>query len=134
MWSAGLTRQPILFLAVGGIQYLLDTLLFGVFISTGITTVPANVTSRATAAAIGFLLNRYVTFDRRGDTARLFAASLTRFIVFFIIMTLVSTGLILLLEDLAGDSDLRRVIYKISVEAVLAVISFFLSRNWVFKR
>lgn len=126
-------RQPILFVLVGGFQYLLDAALFGIFITTGLGTLPSNITSRATAAATGFLLNRYLTFGKRDDTVQLFSASLIRFLIFFAVMTALSTGLILLLEQLAGDSDTQRIIYKFSVEAVLAVISFFLSRNWVFR-
>ena len=126
-------RQPVLFVIVGGFQYLLDAALFSVLITTGLGTLPANITSRATAAATGFLLNRYLTFSQRQDTVRRFSASLIRFVVFFAVMTALSTALILLLERMAGDSDSQRIIYKFAVEAVLAVISFFLSRNWVFR-
>lgn len=126
-------RQPVLFVLVGGFQYLLDAALFGILITSGLGTIPSNITSRATAAATGFLLNRYVTFSRRNDTVQLFSASLVRFVVFFAIMTIVSTGLIQLLGHLAGDSDTQRIVYKLAVEAVLAVVSFFLSRNWVFR-
>ena len=126
-------RQPVLFVLVGGFQYLLDATLFGILITSGLGTIPSNITSRATAAATGFLLNRYVTFSRRNDTVQLFSASLVRFVVFFAIMTIVSTGLIQLLGQLAGDSETQRIFYKLGVEAVLAVVSFFLSRNWVFR-
>jgi putative flippase GtrA len=126
-------RQPVLFVLVGGFQYLLDAALFGILITVGLGTVPSNITSRAAAAATGFLLNRYVTFSRRNDTVELFSASLFRFVIFWVVMTLVSTGLIQLLEQLAGDSEMQRIFYKLGVEAVLAVVSFFLSRNWVYR-
>jgi putative flippase GtrA len=126
-------RQPVLFILVGGFQYILDAALFGILISVGIGTVPSNITSRATAAVIGFLLNRYLTFGKRNDNARLFSASLIRFLVFFAVMTVLSTGLILSLERSVGDNETQRIFYKIGVEAVLAVVSFFLSRNWVFR-
>jgi putative flippase GtrA len=126
-------RQPVLFVLVGGFQYLLDITLFGILITFGLATFPSNVTSRAIAAASGFLLNRYLTFGKRNDTAKHFSASLIRFLVFFTIMTVLSTGLILILERLAGDNDSQRIMYKLGVEAVLAVISFFISRNWVFR-
>ena len=126
-------RQPVLFVLVGGFQYLLDAALFSVLITTGLGTLPANITSRATAAATGFVLNRYLTFSQRQDTVRRFSASLVRFVLFFAVMTTLSTMLILGLERLAGDSDSQRSMYKFAVEAVLAVISFFLSRNWVFR-
>lgn len=126
-------RQPVLFILVGGFQYLVDTVIFGILITLGLGTIPANVTSRATAAATGFLLNRYATFGRRNDTVKLFSASLVRFVIFFVVMTALSTGLIQILEHIAGDSEIQRIIYKLGVEAVLAVISFFISRNWVFR-
>ena len=126
-------RQPVLFVLVGGFQYLLDAVMFGILISTGLGTLPSNVASRATAAATGFLLNRYLTFGKRNDSVQHFSASLARFLIFFIAMTVLSTGLILLLENVVGDNDKQRIIYKLAVEAVLAVISFFLSRNWVFR-
>lgn len=126
-------RQPVLFVLVGGFQYLLDAALFGILITSGLGTIPANISARATAAASGFLLNRYLTFSRRNDTVQLFSASLVRFVVFFAVMTALSTGLIELLGRMAGDSETQRIIYKLGVEAVLAVVSFFLSRNWVFR-
>jgi putative flippase GtrA len=126
-------RQPVLFIFVGGFQYLLDTVMFGVFVTLGLGTFPSNITSRASAAAAGFLLNRYMTFSNRNDTVQRFSASLIRFLLLFAIMTTLSTGLILLLERLAGDSDAQRIIYKFGVEGVLAVLSFFLSRNWVYR-
>ena len=126
-------RQPVLFVLVGGFQYLLDAALFAILITSGLGTIPANISARATAAASGFLLNRYLTFSRRNDTVQLFSASLVRFVVFFAVMTALSTGLIELLGRMAGDSETQRIIYKLGVEAVLAVVSFFLSRNWVFR-
>jgi putative flippase GtrA len=126
-------RQPVLFILVGGFQYMLDAVLFGILISVGIGTIPSNITSRATAAVTGFLLNRYLTFGKRNDNAKLFSSSLIRFLVFFAVMTILSTGLIMLLERWVGDNDTQRIFYKIGVEAVLAIISFFISRNWVFR-
>jgi putative flippase GtrA len=126
-------RQPVLFVLVGGFQYALDVTIFGIFITLGLGTLPSNLTSRATAAATGFLLNRYLTFAKRNDTVHHFSASLTRFLIFFAFMTALSTGLIMMLEHLAGDNDTQRIMYKFAVEAVLAVISFFVSRSWVFR-
>lgn len=121
------------FVLVGGFQYLLDAALFGVFITSGLGTIPANITSRTIAAVTGFLLNRYVTFSRREDTARMFSASLVRFVLFWAFMTVLSTGLIEMLGRMAGDSEVQQIVYKLGVEAVLAVISFLVSRNWVFR-
>lgn len=121
------------FVAVGGIQYLLDAALFAVLISAGIATTPANITSRASAAAVGFVLNRYVTFGQRNDTLRRFRNSLLRFVLLWVSLTLVSTLAVLWLESVWGSDSSHRIMAKLAVEAVLAVASFLLSRFWVFR-
>jgi putative flippase GtrA len=128
-----LIRQPLTFVAVGGFQYVLDTVLFGLLVTLGVDTVKANVTSRATAAAAGFVLNRYVTFGQRNDTVRRFGASLARFVALFVLMTALSTVLILGLESLFGEAGRSRIVYKILVELVLAVLSYVLARSWVYR-
>lgn len=126
-------RQPVLFVLVGGFQYVLDAALFAVLISTGVATVPSNVASRAGAAVVGFLLNRYLTFGQRSDTFKRFGASLSRFVLLFIALTIVSTVAIRGLESTWGSDDLSRIMAKLAVEAVLAVLSFVVSRFWVFR-
>ena len=126
-------RQPLSFLAVGGLQYLLDSGLYALLISAGVTTLPANIASRASAAGVGFLLNRYVTFGQRDETLKRFSGSLLRFVVLFAAMTAVSTLAVLWLEAAWGGDNTRRIIAKMAVEAVLAVASFLASRFWVFR-
>lgn len=126
-------RQPLFFLIVGGTQYLIDTGLYALMISNGVTTLPANITSRASAASIGFLLNRYWTFGQRNESLKRFISSLLRFLVLFAAMTLISTLAVLWLETLWGDDNTSRITAKILVEAVLAVASFLVSRLWVFR-
>ncbi|HET6565891.1 MAG TPA: GtrA family protein [Xanthomonadales bacterium] len=125
--------QPLLFLLVGGLQYVLDAALFAVFISLGIATLPANVLSRATAAAGGFIANRYITFSQRADTINRFGFSLLRFVILWLVMTALSTGLILLIKQLWGTAVEIQVMGKLLVEAVLAVASFLASKYWVFR-
>lgn len=126
-------RRPILFLAVGVFQYLLDAGLYAVLISTGMGTVPANISSRASAAAAGFLLNRYLTFGQRNETLQRFRQSLLRFVLFWGLMTLLSSALIILLESAWGSDNSSRIAAKLLVEALLAVISYLVSRFWVFR-
>jgi putative flippase GtrA len=118
---------------VGGVQYLLDAGLYAVLIGSGIATLPANITSRASAAGVGFVLNRYLTFGQRNETLRRFSASLLRFVVLFAVMTLLSSLAVLWLEVAWGDDNTRRIAAKLLVEAVLAVASFLVSRFWVFR-
>ena len=126
-------RQPLWFLVVGGFQYLLDAALYALLISAGLATTPANVTSRATAAVMGFILNRYVTFGQRNETLKRFRNSLLRFVLLWVSMTVVSTLSMLWLQSVWGSDSAHRIMAKLMVEAVLAVVSFLLSRHWVFR-
>lgn len=126
-------RQPLLFVLVGGIQYVLDAALFATLISAGFATVPSNVVSRANAAVVGFLLNRYVTFAHRADSLKRFGASLWRFVLLFIVLTILSTLALRWLEVHWGSDEVYRITAKLMVEALLAVASFTLSRFWVFR-
>jgi putative flippase GtrA len=126
-------RQPLLFVLVGGLQYLLDAALFGLLLSFGLSTASANVLSRGTAAAGGFLVNRYLTFSTRSDNLDRFSSSLLRFLGLWVVMTLLSTLLIMLLKHGWGDAVKLQLAGKLLVEALLAVISFLVSKYWVFR-
>jgi putative flippase GtrA len=126
-------RQPLLFLVVGGVQYLLDAGLYAALISGGGATLPANIGSRASAAGVGFLLNRYLTFGQRNETLGRFGRSLLRFLLLFAVMTVLSSLALLGLEAAWGAETTRRVAAKLLVEALLAVVSFLASRYWVYR-
>ena len=126
-------RQPLFFGLVGGLQYLVDAALYAALIAAGVATSPANVTSRASAAGLGFVLNRYLTFGQRGETPRRLALSLLRFALLWAGQTLLSTLAILALEAVWGADTGRRIAAKLIVEAVLAVTSFLVSRGWVYR-
>jgi len=126
-------RQPLLFGLVGGLQYLVDAALYATLIAAGVATSPANVTSRACAAVLGFVLNRYLTFGQRDETPGRLARSLLRFALLWVGLTLLSTLAVLALEALWGADTARRIAAKLIVEAVLAVASFLLSRFWVYR-
>jgi len=126
-------RQPLLFVLIGGMQYVLDAALFGLLLSLGLSVAPANVLSRGTAAAGGFLANRYLTFGQRADSKARFAGSLLRFISLWLVLTCASTGLMLLVSRYVGTEVNVQIAGKLMVEAVLAVISFVISKYWVFR-
>ena len=127
-------RQPLLFIFAGGLQYLFDTVVYGLLISLGLPTAQANVLSRASAALLGFGFNRYVTFAQPGESWSRFGGSLARFVMLWVVMTLISSLLLLALQALFEGGVAERVVYKMVVEALLAVLSFFVSRRWVFKQ
>lgn len=126
-------RQPVLFVLVGLLQLAVDTALFALLISLSVPTAGANVLSRVSAALLGFALNRYGTFQQSNDTLRRLTASLSRFILLFLALTVISTTAIVVLESLAGGGVDRKVLYKLVVEGVLAVISFLVSKYWVYR-
>jgi putative flippase GtrA len=126
-------RQPLLFLLVGGMQYLLDASIFGLLLSGGLGITASNVLSRGSAAAMGFLANRYLTFNKQSDSIASFSGSLFRFVIMWLTFTAISTALMLAIS-MAWETDLTsQVISKLLVEAALAVTSFLLSKYWVFR-
>lgn len=127
-------RQPALFVLAGGLQYLLDATLFGLLTAAGWPTTAANVSSRVTAATMGFVVNRYWTFEQRNETFRRLVNSLARFTVLFVVMTALSTVSLIMLEASFGNDVGQKVLYKLGVEAVLAILSFLVSKHWVFRR
>lgn len=126
-------RQPLLYVLVGGLQYVLDASLFGVLLGFGLAVPAANVLSRASAAVGGFLANRYLTFAKRSDTVAHFTGSLLRFVTLWLTMTFISTGLIMAVSHYWGAEWSIQVAGKLLIEAVLAVISFLISKYWVFR-
>lgn len=126
-------RQVAFFVLAGLIQAAVDTVLFGTLLAMGMPTARSNVVSRVCAALLGFALNRYGTFGHRADNWKRFGGSLWRFVVLFAFLTLASTGSILFLERQLGASFGEQLVYKIGVEALLAVLSFFASRHWVYR-
>ena len=128
-----LIRQPLYFLIVGGLQAGIDTLLFGLMVSVAIPTERANVVSRLCAAVIGFLLNRYLTFQNRNETLSRLGFSMARFVILWLALTILSTASIMLLAAVFGAGIGNKIGYKIAVEAVLAVLSFFAAKYWVYR-
>lgn len=126
-------RQPLYFLMAGGLQAGLDTLLFGLMVSVAIPTERANVISRLCAAVIGFLFNRYLTFQNSNETLSRLGFSMARFVMLWITLTILSTASIMLLEAVFGAGTGNKIGYKIGVEAVLAGVSFFAAKYWVYR-
>jgi len=137
-------RQPVLFVIAGGLQYGFDTLVYGVLIASGLPGTLANVLSRGGAALLGFGFNRYITFAQAGPFGKTgakggenwsrFSGSLLRFTVLWVTMTIASSLLLLLAQSLLGGGVAEKVIYKMFVEAILALVSFFVSKRWVFRQ
>lgn len=125
-----LIRQGAGFILVGGLQLLLDWLIFVLLSATGVPVAAANVLARATAAMVGFWLNGRYTFAHGGQP-RLGGTRLLRFLLTWCVLTLISTWLI---RSVSLEVSLHLVwLAKPLVEAVLAALSFLLARYWIYR-
>ncbi len=126
-----MTKQFLVFLMVGGLQYSIDVAVFS-GLTLLISTEFANVTSRAVAALSGYVLNGKVTF-KTPQKDPVHSASFQRFLMVWALMTLISTGLITLITShyqLAWEASIA---LKLTVEMVLVILSFTLQKLYVFR-
>jgi len=125
-----LLRQGSHFVLVGGAQLALDWALFVAQTALGVPTVPANLISRIGGASLGFWLNGRITFAAEGQP-RLGGTRLLRFVIVWLVLTAISTVLMDLLSHQLGLQTAW--LAKPVVEGGLAVVSFFLARNWIYR-
>ena len=121
-------RQGMSFLIVGGCLIVLDWAVFVALTALGVMPIPANVTGRVTGALVGFRANGRITFSVPGSP-RLGRCRFARYLVLWIMLTLLST-VTLLAEQLSLEIAW---LAKPVVEAGLAVVSFLVSRHWVYR-
>lgn len=126
----GLLRQGSQFLLIGLLQLLVDWSVFVAATAAGMPTVPGNVLGRVCGALLGFWLNGRITFAN-GDDARLGWRRFGRFMAMWLVLTALSTWLVALCAHALG---LRLAwLAKPLVEGMLAVVSFFLGRQLVYR-
>lgn len=124
-----IARQGLSFLAVGCGLIVVDWAVFVVFSAIGMPAAWANVTGRVVGALVGFAANGGITFRRTG-MPRYGIHRFARFVVVWMVLTLLSTVLVTMLAE---HVSLRIAwLSKPAVEAALAVVSFFISRHWVY--
>jgi len=125
-----LFRQGGSFLVVGALQLLVDWVLFVALTALGVPAAPANLAGRVGGALLGFWLNGRVTFAQAGS-ARLGWWRFAKFLLVWIPLTAIST---LAIAWVAGTLGLAHAwLAKPLVEAVLAVVAFFLWRHVVYR-
>lgn len=125
-----LLRQGPRYLLVGLAQLLLDWLVFVATTACGLPVAPGNLAGRVSGALLGFWLHGRWTFAEQGQ-ARLGWRRLLRFAVVWLALTAASTLLVSLIADGLGLSQAW--LAKPLVEAVLAVVGFFLWRHVVYR-
>lgn len=125
-----ITRQGFSFVAVGCCLVAIDWMVFVGLTAAGVAPVSANIAGRFVGALLGFWGNGWITFGARG-APRLGRHRFARFAVSWIVVTLLSTALVTLL---ASRLSLQAAwIAKPLVEGSLAIVSFFVSRHWVYR-
>ena len=128
--SALVLRQLLLFVLVGGAQVALDWAVFVGLTSAGLALTAANLIGRAGGACLGFWLNGRYTFANEGR-ARLGGVQLRRFVIAWLLLTVLSTLLLLAVRHLF---DLHGAwLAKPLVEAAMAALGFLIWRHWVFR-
>jgi putative flippase GtrA len=125
-----IVRDGASFSVVGAIQVVLDSTVYIVLTKFGVPTPPANVCGRIAGAALGFWLNGRVTFAHH-DQPR-FRWRLTRYILLWIAMTIISTAALTIIGHRDG---LKQTWWaKPLIETALGLTSFLICRYWVYRR
>ncbi|WP_254063311.1 GtrA family protein [Rhodanobacter sp. L36] len=123
-------RQIVLFGIVGLLQVAIDTGVLVGLTALGVAVAGANICGRISGACVGFLLNGTTTFSSPAPR-RLHRGALARFLIMWIPLTIIST---LLMSVLRAQVSLQSVwAIKPVVEIGLAMISFLVSKFWVYK-
>ncbi len=130
-FNYALPKQILIYVLVGVGQLAFDLALFQWMVAAGVGTVPANFVSRLSAGVFGFVAHRLFTF-RASWTIRNVPAFL-RFIAWWVACTLLGGWLLGLLADRMGVG-VSLAVAKVGLELLLALASFFVFRQWVFRR
>jgi putative flippase GtrA len=126
-----LLRQGASYVVIGLLQLALDALLFVALTAAGMTPAFANPLARASAAGLGFWLNGRHTFADDGGP-RLGTTRLWRYAITWGSLTILST---LAVSVAARHLGLHAAwLAKPVIEAVLAVVSFTVMRQWVYRQ
>ncbi len=127
-------RQVVAYGAIGGLQFLLDNLMYMSILAVLGWPLVGNVGSRATAAVIGFWLNSRFTFS--AGVPQSWRVRAYKYAGVWLLMTLLSSGLIAGIGWTLGASQRLEmyVVIKFGVEVLLFIMTFVLMKGWVFKQ
>lgn len=130
--SARIYAMPLRFLTVALSSFVVDISLFTLFSfllpdRTARAILTATIAARICSGIFNFTLNRNWSFSSREDDWK---AQGIRYLILFFCQMLVSGGLVSILSFL----PLPLTVIKIIVDTALCCISYFIQRNWVFRR
>lgn len=123
-------RQLFLFGIVGVIQVIVDSGVLIGLTHAGVSLAVANVVGRMCGACVGFVLNGTTTFSHQTEQ-QLRGRHLVRFVAAWASLTIVSTTLLWLLHKHVSMELVWAA--KPAIEIFLALISFFLSKFWIYR-
>jgi len=127
-----LFRQSRRFIVAGAVQLLLDWAVFVALTALGAPAAPANLCGRLAGALLGFVLHgRYTFADAAAHRAGTGRRRFLRYAVAWLAMTALSTWLVTLAVQQAGLHAAW--LAKPVVEAGMAVLAFFVWRQWVYR-
>ena len=125
-----IARQSVSFIIVGCCLIVLDWAVFVALTAQGAMPVAANIAGRVVGALVGFWANGRITFSVPGSS-RLGRCRFARYLILWVLLTSLSTVLMAVLADQLSLETAW--LAKPLVEAGMAVLSFFVSRHWVYR-
>lgn len=128
--AVSLGRQGSSYVLIGCVQWLLDWGVMVLLSHLGLRIGLANVAGRICGALLGFWANGKITFA--GDGRGLGRRQLLRFVVIWLVLTLLSTVAIEAIDDILGRKWAW--LAKPLVEVGLGVLGFIASRHWIYRR
>ncbi len=131
-----IAKQGVAFILVGLLQLGVDTLVY--VLLDQVTGMPgwSNFLGRLSGAFLGFFLNAKFTFATLNDSKSEVTRSrpkqqFLRFITAWILLTIVSTYLVTSVHH--NFSSQMSYLAKPVIEGTLAIVSFFISRQWIYR-
>lgn len=130
--SARIYAMPLRFLAASLGSFVVDIALFALFLllfstRTAQAILTATIGARICSGVFNFILNRNWSFHNREDDWK---AQGIRYLILFLCQMFASGGLVTLLAFL----PLPLALIKILIDTILFCISYFIQRNWVFRK
>jgi putative flippase GtrA len=125
-----IARQGVSFLIVGGCLIVVDWAIFVAFTAIGVQPPLANLAGRLAGAFLGYWANGRITF-MTGETSTLGRRSFTRFAASWLVVTALSTYMVTIVAEYLGLKTAW--LAKPLVDGSLAVLTFFVSRHWVYR-
>ena len=127
-------KQFYVFIIVGLVLLVLDTAIFFLLSFSTISTPKINMMSKSCAALFGYFLHQKYTFNSQNSWYNL--QQIVKYILYLVFMIVISTLLLQVFELVVLDFrgfPLVTLGVKVGVESICVIISFLISKIWVYK-